>query len=587
MGFFRWIGRILIGALAGIGLLVIAAILLATSAWRDFSNRVEPVPEQTLLTLDLGDGVNETNAGDPLALVGLSHGLTMPDLVLGLEAAAHDPHVKGLALKLGTGDLPLARAEEIRDALKDFRAQGKFVLAFAESFGEAGNGNSHYLLATGADEIWLQPSGDVGLTGLRIETPFFKEALDLIGVSVQMDRRKEYKGAIDSLMANSMPSPQRENLQQLVNSMTASLAKGVADRIGGDEAAARALIDQGPFLAADALKDKLVDRLAYRDEFEKELDRRSNGATRYRLADYAATMKPPKDATEIALVHGLGPIQLSADGSALGDVVMDAQSVSEALREAREDSNVKAILFRIDSPGGSYVAADTIWREVARTREDGKPVIVSMGSVAASGGYFVAAPAAAIVAEPSTITGSIGVFGGKFVLSDLWSKLGVTFDGVQSGANADIDSVNRDYNYAGWNHLQTSLNTIYQDFVTKVGTGRKLKPDAVEQVAKGQVWSGTDAAANGLVDKLSGLTTAIAEARRTIGLSPDAPVRLVNFPEQPHDLTSFLEQFAKAAEIRQFAMLAKIGHIAASLERLVRSDSAVQAEMAPLVPSSR
>jgi protease-4 len=587
MGFFRWIGRILIGALAGIGLLVIAVILLAASAWRDFSNRVEPVPEQALLTLDLGDGVSETNAGDPLALAGLRRGLTMPDLVLGLEAAARDPHVKGLALKLGVGDLPLARAEEIRDALKDFRAQGKFVLAFAESFGEAGNGNTHYLLATGADEIWLQPSGEVGLTGLRIETPFFKDTLDMIGVSVQMDRRKEYKGAIDSLMANAMPSPQRENLQQLVNSMTASLAKGVADRVGGDEAAARALIDQGPFLAADALKDKLVDRLAYRDEFEKELDRRSNGATRYKLVDYAAAMQPPKDATEIALVHGLGPIQLSADGGTLGDVVMDAQSVSEALREAREDSKVKAILFRIDSPGGSYVAADTIWREVARTRDDGKPVIVSMGSVAASGGYFVAAPAAAIVAEPGTITGSIGVFGGKFVLNELWSKLGVTFDGVQSGDNAAIDSANQDYSYAGWNHLEASLNTIYQDFVTKVGTGRKLKPDAVEQVAKGQVWSGSDAAANGLVDKLGGLTTAIAEARRTIGLPPGAPVRLVNFPEEPHDLTSFLEQFAKAAEIRQFAMLAKIGHIAANLERLVRSDSAVQAEMAPLVTGSR
>jgi protease-4 len=587
MAFFRWIGRILIGALAGIGLLVIAAILLASSAWRDFSNRIEPVPEQTLLTLDLGDGISETNAGDPFALAGLTHKLTMADLVLGLEAAGKDPRVKGLALKLGAGDLPLARAEEIRDALKEFRAQGKFVLAFAESFGEAGDGNTHYLLATGADEIWLQPSGDVGLTGLRLETPFFKDTLDMIGVAVQMDRRKEYKGAIDSLTANSMPAPQRENLQQLVNSMTAALADGVAARIGGDAAAGRALIDQGPFLAADALKAKLVDRLAYRDEFETELDRRTGKAARYRLADYAATLQPPDNATQIALIHGLGPIQLASDGSPLGSVVMDAKTVSEALRDAREDSKVKAILFRIDSPGGSYVAADTIWREVARAREEGKPVVVSMGSVAASGGYFVAAPAAAIVAEPSTITGSIGVFGGKFVLTDLWSKLGVTFDGVQAGTNAGIDSANEDYSYAGWNHLQTSLDAIYQDFVTKVGAGRKLDADAVERVAKGQVWTGTDAAANGLVDKLGGLTTAIAEVRRAIGLAPDAPVRLVSFPQAPHDLTSFLEQFAKAAEMRQFAVLAKLGRMAASLERLVGSNSSVQAEMAPLLPASR
>jgi protease-4 len=587
MGFFRWIGRILIGALAGIGLLVIAAVLLAGSVWRDLSNRIEPVPEQTLLTLDLSDGVNESNDADPFALAGFTRGITMPDLVLGLEAASHDARIKGLALKLGTGDLPLARAQEIRDALTAFRAQGKFILAFAESFGEAGNGNSHYLLATGADEIWLQPSGDVGLTGLRLETPFFRDALDWIGVSVQMDRRKEYKGAIDSLTSNSMPAPQRENLQQLVNSMSTALAQAVAARIGGDEEAARALIDQGPFLAADALKAKLVDRLAYRDEFETELDRRAAGAKRYALADYAAMVKPPKDAPQIALIHGLGPIQLAADGSPFGDVVMDAQTVSEALRSAREDPAVKAILFRIDSPGGSYVAADTIWREVARAREEGKPVVVSMSGVAASGGYFVAAPAAVIVAEPTTITGSIGVFGGKFVLSELWTKLGVTFDGVQAGANADMDSANRDYSFAGWNHLQASLDTIYQDFVTKVGAGRKLGADAVEQVAKGQVWSGADAAQNGLVDKLGGLSVAIAEARRAAGLAPDTPIQLVPFPQAPHDLTSFLEQFAKAAETRQFAMLGRIGRIAAGFERLLDANSSVQAQMAPVIPASR
>jgi protease-4 len=587
MGFLRWIGRILIAALAGIGLLVIVAILFASSAWRDISQRIEPVPEQALLTLDLGDGVSETNAGDPFALAGFRRGLTMPDLVLGLEAAGRDPRIKGLALKLGTGSLPLARAEEIRDALKAFRAQGKFVLAFAESFGEAGDGNSHYLLATGADEIWLQPSGNVGLTGLRLETPFFRDALDWIGVSVQMDRRKEFKGAIDSLTANSMPAPQRENMQQLVNSMLEALADSVATRIGGDAQAARALIDRGPFLAADALKAKLVDRLAYRDEFEAELDRRSGDAKRYALADYAAMIQPPEDAAEMALVHGLGPIQLAADGSAFGDIVMDAATVSQALREAREDPAIKAILFRIDSPGGSYVAADTIWREVTRAREEGKPVVVSMGAVAASGGYFVAAPAAAIVAEPSTITGSIGVFGGKFVLNELWSKLGVTFDGVQAGANADMNSVNEDYSYAGWNHLQTSLDAIYQDFVTKVGAGRKLGADAVERVAKGQVWSGADAAQNGLVDKLGGLTTAIAEARRAAGLAPDTPVRLVNFPQEPHDLGSFLEQFAKAADARQFAMLGELGRVAAGLERWLGRDSSARAELAPLLSTSR
>lgn len=586
MRLLRWISRILIAALALVGAFVLTVVVIAVFAWQELPGRVKPVPRSTVLTLDLADGVTETRAGDPLALAGITRGITMPDLVLGLEAASRDPRMKGLALKLGTGPLSLARAQEIRAALVAFRAQGKFVLAFAESFGEAGDGNTHYDLATGADEIWMQPSGNLGLTGLRLESLFLKDALDSIGVAVRMDRRKEYKGALDSLTAAAMPAPQRENMQRLVDSMTASLADGIAVRTAGDSTAARALIDRGPFLAQDALAAKLVDRLGYRDEFEAEVDRRSGDAARYALADYAATLEPAQDAATIALVHGLGPIQLADDGGAFGDFVMDAETVADALRQAREDPDVEAILFRLDSPGGSYAAADAIWREVARASDGGKPVIVSMGDVAGSGGYFVAAPATAIVAEPATITGSIGVFGGKFVLSELWSKLGIGVDGVQSGANADIDSPNRDYSETGWSYLQSTLDAVYRDFVAKVGAGRRLDADAVERLAKGQVWTGADAVRNGLVDRLGGLSTAIDEARKAAGLPPDAPVKLVPYPPQPRDIASFLEQLVQAVETRQFAALASLGRLAASLERLVAGGTtAPRVEMAPMVPA--
>jgi protease-4 len=588
MRLFRWIGRVLIGALAVIGAFVLALVVIAIFAWRELPSRIKPVPASAVLTLDLADGVVETRAGDPLALAGITHGITMPDLVLGLEAAGRDPRVKGLALKLGTGSLSLARAQEIRDAVAAFRTQGKFVLAFAESFGEAGDGNAHYDLATAADEIWMQPSGSLDLKGIRLESVFLKDMLDSIGVAVRMDRRKEYKGALDSLTAASMPAPQRENLQRLVGSMAESLADGVAARTGGDTAAARALIDRGPFLAPDALAAKLVDRLGYRDEFEAEVDRRGVGAARYALADYAAALEPAQGAATIALVHGLGPIQLGGGAGAFGDLIMDAETVAAALRHAREDPEVKAILFRIDSPGGSYVAADAIWREVARAEQEGKPVVVSMGDVAGSGGYFIAAPATTIVAEPSTITGSIGVFGGKLVLSRLWSKLGIGVDGVQSGANADIDSPNRDYSEAGWAYLQSTLDSVYRDFVTKVGAGRHLDAEAVERLAKGQVWTGADAAKSGLVDRLGGLSTAIEEARKAAGLAPGAPVKLVPYPPQPRDLASFLEQLAQAAQMREFATLASLSRLAVSLERLVAGGAtAPQAEMAPFIPAMK
>jgi protease-4 len=250
---------------------------------------------------------------------------------------------------------------------------------------------------------------------------------------------------------------------------------------------------------------------------------------------------------------------------------MGADTVARAIRDAVEDDEVKAILFRIDSPGGSYVAADVIWREVRRAREQEVPVIVTMSNMAASGGYFVAAPAHRIVAQPASVTGSIGVVGGKLVLSGLWDKLGIAWDGVKAGANADLWSANRDFSEAGWANLQDSLDRTYADFTGKVAEGRGLALGEVRAVAKGQVWTGRDAKARGLVDELGGYATALALAREAAGIAPEAPLELRIFPKRRGPFEALIED-ALAGELESPGIAA----LARGLARVMRA-------LAPLV----
>ena len=577
MSVMRFIFRIICGVFAIVGGIVVVVTAVSAVAWWYFPTVEHRVPSQVILTLDLADGVAERASAGPLAWTSFGHALTVRDLVEGLDAAGRDPRVKGLVARLGSGDLAMARAQEVRDAILAFRKQGKFALAFAETFGEAGDGNTHYYLATAFDEIWLQPSGDVGLTGVRLESPYLKNLLDEYGVVARIGQREEYKGAMDPLTSTSMPQPVRENYQKLVDSWVDQIAGGIAEGRKLDVAAARALIDRGPFEAAEAQKEKLVDHLGYWDEVDKAVDDRfGQDVARMSVANYAGSLVPPADAPRIALVYGLGPVQLSqgAPNPLFGEVSMGSQPVSSALHDAIDDDSVKAIIFRVDSPGGSYVASDTIWREVNRARDKGKPLIVSMGDVAASGGYFVAAAARKIVAQPGTITGSIGVVSGKVVLTNLWSKLNVTWDGVQAGANADVESANHDYSEAGWSQLQKALDHVYADFMTKVAAGRNMPADRVRAVAKGQIWTGADAKANGLVDEVGGFATAVRLAREAISLPPDAAVRLVEFPPPENSLEALLRNLLDAGATdtqgtREAATLARFVRLVEPLARVL------------------
>lgn len=567
MGFVKFLAKSFVVIFALIGALVVLGIVAICIAWRSLPGvAVTPPPENMVLTFDLADGLSEAGSDNPFSFAGFDKSITMLDAVRGIEAAAKDSRVKVLLLHLGSGDLDIAHAEELGDAVADFRKSGKFVLAFAESYGEGGNGGSHYLLATSANEVWLQPSGDLELTGAALQSPFFRGLFDKLGVVARMDRREEYKGALDSLMANAMTPPVRANMQALVDSWVDQMAGTIAKNRHLDMQAAHKLIDQGPYGAPAAKTAGLVDVTRYWDEAVAAAKQHAGGDSKtFSLTDYAASLpKPEKGTPRIAVIYGVGDVVLGkSDGGAFSTSTnMGSKTVSEALHKAVDDADVAGIILRIDSPGGSYVAADAIWREVQRARDKGKPLVVSMAGVAASGGYFVAAPASAIVAEPGTITGSIGVFGGKFLIKDLLDKIGVNLDGVGAGANAFMDSMTEDYTPAQWAKVEADLDRVYADFKGKVGQGRHMGADAVEAVAKGQVWSGSAAKQNGLVDQLGGFMTAVAVLRPLAKIAPDAQIALEKYPAASDKLSAAIAKLMGGGDDAQssaaFARLLRV-----------------------------
>lgn len=543
--------KCLVGLFATIGLLTFASIalvaLFATKVDDFRAQRIE-VPARIILTLNADGALLEQQPDSLLSRASLGDVMVLREVVAALEAASQDPDVAGLALFVGRGDLGMAQLQELRQAIKRFKAGGKRVFAFAETFGEAGNGTLHYYLGSIADELWLQPSGDIDLTGFHLESPYLRKVLDKFEIEPQIAQREEFKGAMSFLTAESLPEPQRENLQRLLDSWLTQVIRDTAEVRGLEEDRVRALIDEGPHFAESAKAAGLVDRLGYRDELDTAiLAFGGEGADYLSLDDYHATHPDTlsEDAPVIALIYGLGPINLgnSENDPVFGDVGLGADSVARTIRETVDDDSVDAIVFRVDSPGGSYVASDTIWREVLRAREEGKPLILSMGNYAASGGYFIAAPAQTIIAQPGTLTGSIGVIGGKLVTRGLFEKFDIYWDGVKAGDNADFWSANKPFDEADWTRIEAWMDRSYEDFLGKVAGGRSLSEEEVRRVAKGQVWTGEDALALGLVDALGGYPEAIAFAKQAAGIDPQTPVRVEQRPPSLDAFESLAKEF--------------------------------------------
>jgi protease-4 len=489
-----------------------------------------------ILELDLTDGLVEEPPADPLTAMLTMRRPRLADVLDGLRRARSDDRVKALVVKVGGRRIGLARVQELRNAIAEFTRAGKTTVAWAETFGDFSPGNVPYYLATAFSRICLQPSGDLALTGVSLEQWFYRGALDKLGLDYQVGKRHEYKNAADRLTEHGFTGPAREAMQRLAESVTGQLADAIAARLGIPAGEARAMIDRGPYLAADALAARLVDALAYRDEVYDDL-RKSVGPDAYllylgryqrarSLAERARKLPiPPQDG--VALIYATGPIRRGRSGRGpLAGGAMGSDTVAGALRAAAADSRARAIVLRVNSPGGSYVASDAIWREVVRARQAGTPVVVSMGDVAASGGYFIAMAADSIVAQPGTLTGSIGVLAGKPVTTSLLERAGVTTDSVVEGSHADMFTTTRPFSDEEWGLVNAWLDQIYADFTQKVASGRDMTVEQVDHIARGRVWTGADAAGRGLVDHLGGLDDAAALARRKAGLPDSAPLRV-------------------------------------------------------------
>jgi protease-4 len=528
--------RVIVGFFAAVGFLTVLLVLGAALLIGGLKPTVTPLANNIILTVDLTQGLADGPREDRWLRFLVGAEPTLRDVLDGIETASGDPRVKVLLARVGDDELGLAKIQELRDAIAAFRAKGKFALAFADSFGEFGPGTRPYYLATAFDEIWLQPMGNVGLTGLYAEVPFFKGTLDLLGIVPEFDHREEFKTAMNMLTETKMTPAHREEVEALLTSIAGQIVHGIAQGRKLSDAEVRDLIDRGPLLAQEAIQAKLVDRLGYRDEVLGHARARAgSGAEAVSLANYLDRAgHPHREGSTIALIYGSGLV-VRGGGAAnplTGSNLMAATELTRAFRAAVRDSAVRAILFRIDSPGGSAVASESIWREVVFARERGKPVIVSMSDVAGSGGYYVAAAADKIVAEPATLTGSIGVLAGKLVVADLLKKIGISTDSAQIGTNAAMYSVTTDFSAYAHNRLEAFLDETYKGFKDHVATGRHMTQDEVEAVAKGRVWSGEDAKAHGLVDELGGYTVALRLAKEAANLPPEAPFTLTVFPRE-------------------------------------------------------
>jgi len=576
----RFIGRFFLWLFAVVGFLIVVVAVSLTTWFLISGEEEESLPERIVLSLNLNRGVAETRPNSPFALLSHEGPASLRDIVAGLKKAEGDKRVAGLLVRMGSSGAGLAKAQEIRDAVARLRKAGKFAIAYADSFSAGPGVMSEYFLATGFDEVWMQPSGELATTGVAIEVPFVAGALGKIGVQARMEQRKQFKSAPETFMRETMSAPARTNLQDMVNSWFTQLIGGIAAGRGIPADAARRNIDESPLLASEAVDRKLVDTLDYWTSAEEVAKARGGvNAGLVSLARYVGEGDLPyTSGPTVALIYGIGPIvSAGRSGSPFDDSrFFSAHDVAKSIADAADDPAVRAIVLRIDSPGGSYLASDTVWNAVMDARAKDKPVIASFGGIAASGGYFVAMAADKIVASPGTLTGSIGVYGGKFDTSALWPKLGVNWETVTVGNNAEMWSPFHGFSPEAKARLDRTMDAVYEDFTGKLAKGRKLSPAQVEAVAGGRIWSGDAAHKVGLVDRLGGLSTAIEVAKEAAGLKPTDTVKLTEFPKPKTPLERLMMLMAEEGGNISAAVVDALG-LRGHLER------AVAARIGPLM----
>jgi protease-4 len=526
---------------------VVGLVSALGAAWLIFRLTRSWVPARTVLEIDFDRGVVEQTPSSPLAYVQAAKAYPLRDLLDALEQAASDRRVTGVLARLGGTGIGVARAQEIADAIRTFRASGKPAVAFAETFGELRSGSlTGIYLGANFDELYLQPGGEFGMTGIVRRKFYLRGLLDKLGVTPQFDHRHEYKAAKYIITEDHMVEPDREATSSYVGAQFEQLVVGIAEGRSLPAGTVRALVDRAPLLAEEATQAGLVDDLLYRDQLLERIKATwGKDARTLDLATYLKRVKRPhRRGPTIALIYGTGTVVQGASrfDPLTREPAMGSDDLARAFRLAIDDKKVKAIVFRIDSPGGSAVASYSIWRETQRAIAAGKPVIATMGDVAGSGGYYVAAGCTKILAQPGTLTGSIGVVGGKLVTKEAWARAGITFDDVIRGDNARFMTGDYPFTEAENERFQAILDSIYDDFVGKVASGRSRDLDAINAVARGRVWAGSDALAHGLIDELGGIRRAIGLALEAAGLAKEKPHKVGAYPPPRGPVASLLSR---------------------------------------------
>jgi protease-4 len=511
--------------------------------------REPAVPSNATLVLRVGGDLSEVAPAD---VVGYLRGVRTPtvrSVVDNLRKAKADARVRSVMLKPTGFESPFwGKVQEIRDAVLDFKKSGKPVYAYLEY-----GGDREYYLATAAEKIYLMPAAPLNLTGVATYELFLRGTLDKMGAYPDLHHIGDYKTAVNTFTEKGYTPPHKEMDQSLNRDLYEQIVRGIADGRKKNEAEVRRLFDEGPFLPEDALRAGLIDDVAYEDQVDEKLrageQRRqidSDEYARISLSSLGMNRGP-----RVAVIYAAGAIAGGRSGyDPLNGAVVGSETLIEYIRQARRDSSVRAIVLRIDSPGGSATASDAIWRELMMTKNEraDRPLVASMSDLAASGGYYIAMPAQVIVAQPSTLTGSIGIFGGKVVTGGTYEKLGAHIESTSIGRNAEINSPARPYNPSELKKLQEQLQAFYDQFVEKAADSRHSTPEQIDALAQGRVWTGRQAKQNHLVDELGGLDRAIAIAKQRAKIPAENEVELVIYPPRKSFYELLSDQFSGSSE---------------------------------------
>jgi protease-4 len=535
----------LLGAAAALSVIALLTLYLTVG-------REPAVPSHATLVVKIGGDLAEVAPGDVVSYLSSNRPPTVRSIVDNLRKARADARVGAVLLKPTGFTTPFwGKVQEIRDAILDFKQSGKPIYAYLEYAGDR-----DYYLASAADRVFLMPSSPLDLKGVATYQLFLRGTLDLVGVFPDLHHVGDYKTAVNTFTEKGYTPAHKEMDASLNRSLYDQLVRGIAQGRGKTDAEIRALIDDGPFLPEDALRVGLVDDVLYEDQVKEKIHAAVSGsAGRDVDSDDYARVSPASlglaRGPRIGVIYASGAIAGGKSGyDPLNGSVVGSDTLVEYIRSARKDTSLRALILRVDSPGGSATASDAIWREltVAKKEREDRPLIASMSDLAASGGYYIAMASDAIVAQPATLTGSIGIFGGKYVTGGLYGKLGANIDSTSDGKRAEIESPARPFTPDEAKKLDEQLQAFYDQFIEKVADSRHKTPEQIDRIAQGRVWTGQQALDNGLVDALGGLDRAVEVAKERAKIAPEQEVQLVVFPPRRSLYELLAEQWAGGAD---------------------------------------